>query len=179
MRAPDTTRALLFALVAGLGCFAWQLTAAPWLGYGRALSAYLLGLVVLAPVSYATSARRAVQAALVSLAIVLPALLFDPSPRAAVAVGVLALGLARSGAARRLSLGRGLCLELVVGLTAVFVAALVLGGSVFADGLAVWSFWLVQAAYGLLATGPVATDRVPTDAFEQARDAADRLLRSP
>jgi hypothetical protein len=178
MKPPSLGRRLLFALLAGLGTLPWQLLFAPGVGYGCSFGSYMLMLAIAAPLFQAPSLRRGCAAAGLTALVLVPIALATPTPLGALFAGLCMLGVGRSALCYRRPLARALGVELGLALGATFIAALLYDARLFGSALAVWAFWLVQSAFALLPGRTESVDATSGDAFDDARDAAERLLRT-
>lgn len=171
---------LVFALLAGLGTVPWLLATTPWLPNSSALALFALasasayGLLI-AP-TWAVGARAGLTIFAFSA---LPWLLASPISIRLVAPA-LALALVRSGWLYRSGLLRSAVLETMLAVAGLVLARWLVAPSALALGLAVWSYFLVQSAFFLVADEAAGPSRrgTPIDPFDAARRRALEVMGS-
>ncbi len=169
-------RTLLFGALAALGVPAVKLLGTPLVGSSAAMGLYFAALAVGYLAAIAGTARRAAAVTLLSLPAACVVLLLASRP-AGVALGAAAIvALGRSAFLYRAPWPRLFVVE-----TVLLVLGLGLARSVAVPGaigamLAVWTWFLVQSAWFLLARPGAGARSQPGDGFERARERLERLL---
>ena len=170
---------LLFAAAAALGVVPWLDAMGSVWGEEQALSRYLLLLAVAHPLVVTPSLKQGLLAVAIASALAAPAAIWTPDCKAAAFVAALLVSVPRAivllPAGALVSVGR----ELAIAAGALGAAALMFDSSELGTVLAVWSFWLVQAAGTLFAPAAQQHEPAATDPFEQAYAAAMQSLQTP
>ena len=178
MPRSDFLRALVFALIAGLGVVPFWALAARHLAVDDALGMYLLGSAVVYVTLIAPRARSPLGATVLCASLATAVAIIAPGlPTAALASAVI-VALARSGMLRPLPIGRALWVEGSLWLGGLALGAWLYDGSLAGYALAVWVVWLLQALYALTPTSERSEDGdgAGADPFDVALGAADRLM---
>jgi len=170
---------LFFAAAAGLGALAWLDAMGPRWGTARALSLYLLMLPVAYPLVAAPSLKKGLLAVAMGGALTAPFAIWLPDPRAAALVSALVVSVSRAIVLVPTRGLAGLGREAVLAAGALGAGALAFDSSELGTSLAVWSFWLIQAAGVLFAPAAQQSVQPAPDPFEQAHAAAVKILLAP
>ncbi len=169
-------RTLVFGVFAALGVPAVRLLAAPVLGFSAAFALYFAALAVAYLICIAGTPRRAAAVTLLSVpaAVFAIALGGEPLPVALAAATIVALG--RSAFLYRSPQPRLFVVETLLLVTGVTLAGAVASPGVWGATLAVWTWFLVQSAWFLVARPRSFPARAPGDGFERARERLETLL---
>ena len=178
MKRASFGRGLGFAVLAGMLTFPVQLFGSLVFGYDGSLARLLLGLSPLSLLFCAPSWRAGISGTLLSGALACGVLLANPSLDVALLGALVILGLGRAVAYPTRSFARALALELTLGLISAALFASLSDGHLVGDAFAIWSFWLMQSAFALVARAAPARDVAAHDRFEDAAAQAYRLMQS-
>jgi len=180
MKRASFGRSLAFAVFAGLMSFPCLLLGARIFGHDASLALLLLTLVPLSLASCAPSLRTALAGAFVSGlcgTLTCGLLLWSPQLGLALLGAIASLGLGRAIAYPKRALARTLVLELGLGVSSAAAFAAFSDGRLMGDSFAVWSFWLMQSAFAVVARPAPAAEIPVGDRFEHAAAKAYRLMR--
>ncbi|MEE8410106.1 MAG: hypothetical protein V3T05_10895 [Myxococcota bacterium] len=177
MRWNNFPRSVVFAAVAGLGLVPVLLFAGRFLGQHRALSVYLVGVIMLYVGGMAPKWSQGIRIAFLAGVLGTAVAILASTVTELAAGGALVLAICRSVFLYRSEPGRALLIETGVGGVSLLVAYYLAGPSLLALGLALWAFLLVQSVFfligGVKKRDPEADGRDP---FDVARARAIELV---
>ena len=175
MRRGELGRAVAFAAVAACVCPFVLGLATPLLGAALAWETMIIGSVALY-LAWVVPGRTLGRAAGLTSLVVAAAILVLGGGQAALALGLAStLSCVRCLTAKGGGATRNVWIELALVGTGLALAGHLLASPVLPEALALWGFYLVQSAHGLLARGP--GNREPEiDRFTRAARRIEALL---
>ncbi len=176
MRWNTFSQSVLFGGVAAAAFAVFALILSSRFGVEWSLVGFAACAIPIYLVGLAETRRRGAAAAMLAAGLIAGVVALDASPREALFVSALALGLARSGIAYPRAFARGVLIESMLGVGGLSVAGILIGTSTLSVVLAVWGFFLVQAVFFLIPRARPIRPAEAIDPFDEARDRANAIL---
>ncbi|HET8936799.1 MAG TPA: hypothetical protein VFN67_25320 [Polyangiales bacterium] len=176
MARSSFARALGFAVLAAAITVPVMIMGAFSLGYEGALLAYMLLLTPISLFVTAPDVRAGLRAGLVTGVVALILLCSVVRLESALLGALVTLAIGRSLLTGPRPLARVLFFEIALGALAFGAFAAFRDQRLIGDALAVWGFWLVQSGFALIAHSAAVREQIAVDAFDAARNAAERLM---